>query len=38
MVFLNFMRMRKRNRGTDMGMDNIKKKKENLLGEVKGLL
>ena len=37
MVFLNFMRMRKRNRGTDMGMNNIKKKKENLLGEVKGL-
>lgn len=28
MVFLNSMRMRKRNRGTDMGMNNIKKKKE----------
>ena len=27
MVFLNSMRMRKRNRGTDMGMNNIKKKK-----------
>ena len=30
MVFLNFMRMRKRNRGTDMGMDNIKKKKKKI--------
>ena len=37
MVFLNFMRMRKRTSGPDLGMNNIKKKKENLLGEVKGL-
>ena len=30
MVFLNFMRVRKRNRGTDMGMDNIKKERKKI--------